>query len=150
MALVKVRIQKSEDGKIIKEDKIFWCHACKNRHKVSIKWRLTGSLLRPTITPDYLGRTTIGVGRADSEIEGKICHCKITDGNIYYCEDSEHDFKGQTIPMVDLDFIDEQEIKNAKQFATLDSKSLYGRFFGPKRDTALLNASDLKRGDRDA
>ncbi len=151
MALVKVRTQKSEDGKIIKEDKIFWCHACKTRHKVSLKWKLAGSILRPTIEPDFIGKTVVGSGGVNFDgVQTKYCHCKVINGTIQYYDDCEHSFKGQTVPMVDLDFIDEQEVKDAKQFSTLDSKSLFGRFFGPKRDAAVLTIQDLKKGDQNA
>lgn len=75
-----------------------WCPGCKARHLIpdwgddGKRWSFNGDFERPTFTPSV--RLSAG---------GKTyCHYFITDGRIIYCDDSEHELKGQTVMLPDL------------------------------------------------
>lgn len=36
-------------------------------------------------------------------LSGTRCHLYVTNGEIYYCNDCPHEFRGKTVPMVDFD-----------------------------------------------
>ena len=81
-----------------------WCPACKMTHQIAVErpfnngaqWSLTFGPNGPTFSPSI--RTLIKV------VDGRNqdCHYFIRDGQIQYCADSYHDFRGQTIPLPPL------------------------------------------------
>ena len=140
MSLVRVR-KRAQGREILKNDKIWWCPACKKKHKVDKRWALLGTILKPTLEPDFIGK---GIeGKAGIMLEGhtiKSCHCKIKDGKIHYYPDSEHDFAGKVVDMVDIDYIEKYEAEHPLQFDNLDPQSLYGRY-APGKYVGLVSAS---------
>lgn len=79
----------------------FMCPGCGYQHRYitryesdqSKAWSFNGDMERPTFVPSLLYHKT------DIQLR---CHCFVTDGQIQYCQDSEHSFAGKTIDMVDV------------------------------------------------
>lgn len=82
----------------------YWCPGCKWMHIIPTdprgqpnghKWAFDGNLDAPTFQPSvHL------VGR---------CHHFIRAGRIEYCGDSKHSLAGQTVDMIDLESISEDD-----------------------------------------
>lgn len=71
----------------------FHCPGRKSPHRVSVNrdrktagaWKWNGSTSRPTLSP--------------SVNHPGICHFKLKDGIIDFCDDSKHDLAGQKVPL---------------------------------------------------
>jgi hypothetical protein len=74
-----------------------WCQGCKDLHVVPIDgtrdWRWNGDRVNPTVTPSLMSHHTGTDGKVS------ICHLFITNGNLVFLSDSEHEFSGQTVPL---------------------------------------------------
>jgi hypothetical protein len=97
------------------------CPGCKHGHEISIDsdrtreagvpiWGYNGNVDKPTFTPSLLVRTGVhaGMKRMEDDTDedwqrilnrSSICHSQITDGKIYYYNDTTHELKGQTIEL---------------------------------------------------
>lgn len=69
---------------------IFWCPGCQCVHGINAGWSFNGDVVKPTVSPSLLSRGQI------------LCHLFIRDGKLEYLSDSQHEFAGQTIEMVEL------------------------------------------------
>lgn len=56
-------------------------------------WTFNGNLANPTFTPSLLYHAAGSTKR---------CHLFVTNGQIVYLDDCEHELKGKTIPMEDV------------------------------------------------
>lgn len=108
MSFIKVRYRPSSNRRAVKEDKIWWCPACKKKHKALKNWKLSGSLRKPTLTPDFNIKVVVMNDPGNLEDWDKVtCHSTIKEGMIYYHEDCGHKYAGKVIPMVDLDDVND-------------------------------------------
>jgi len=94
----------------------WWCPGCKQAHSVPVdsptrpSWSFDGNLEQPSFSPSV--RHFVPAQAPDPEWwpEGKpehtFCHYFITAGVIDYCNDCDHEFSGQKVPMVDLSTIE--------------------------------------------
>ena len=76
------------------------CPGCKNDHSVPAKrWHWNGSVDAPTFSPSvrhfYI--------RPKDGADVTICHYNVIDGKIAFCGDCQHDLKGQTVELPDID-----------------------------------------------
>jgi hypothetical protein len=82
---------------------VFWCPACNSPHPFRIVhysaapdaplWQFNGNLESPTFTPSLrLHRTSVT----------PECHVNVTDGQIQFHGDCDHEWKGRTVPLVDF------------------------------------------------
>lgn len=96
----------------------FWCPACKRVHIVPVsgtvgpQWGFNDNWERPTITPsiqergkeplteDEYNRVMAG---EKIELRDYNCHTQVTDGRIFYYEDSSHGQGGTTVDMEEFD-----------------------------------------------
>lgn len=84
----------------------YWCIGCKCVHHLDKRWTLTGTEEKPTIRPSIL----VPKGLTEEKIKANkilcmvsvnpLCHSFITEGQIQYLQDCEHELKGQTIDMM--------------------------------------------------
>jgi hypothetical protein len=75
-----------------------FCPACKFGHLFDSRWTFNGNMEKPTF------RASMLIPRWDSTDETKYrttlrCHSFVTDGMIQFLDDSEHDLRGQTVPL---------------------------------------------------
>lgn len=96
MAQVSKYLRQSSQGYI------FYCPGCKEAHHYWTKperghvWAFNGNVERPTFTP------SLRLFETDNGVEHTICHLFVTDGQIIFCGDSNHDLKGKTVPLPEL------------------------------------------------
>jgi hypothetical protein len=83
--------------------KIIHCPGCEKRHtfpfdpKKNITCKVTGTVLKPTIVAKL---KTVSIGINDLKIN---CLLEVKDGMIIYDNEfTNHKYKGQTIPMVNI------------------------------------------------
>lgn len=81
---------------------LFWCPGCKAAHPYRVArapwekpevptWDFNGNMQAPSFSPSLLCHASPGRPR---------CHLFLTDGQLRYCSDCEHDHAGKTVPMV--------------------------------------------------
>lgn len=104
----------------------FWCPACAALHAFCVKpyqptridgepasvWEFTGTYQEPTVTPSIHYTHRRGNWLDTQTDPGQLwlpygdlvtdCHLTITAGRIYYHGDCPHEFKGETIDMVEF------------------------------------------------
>ena len=73
----------------------FYCPGCKLAHRFVTKgnglnWTFNGDMELPSFTPSLFMQ------------HGKICHLYLTDGDLIFCTDSQHDLAGKTIGLPEL------------------------------------------------
>ena len=56
-------------------------------------WSWNGSVEAPTLRPSLL----------TNKDTDRRCHVWVTDGKVQFLNDTKHDLKGQTIPLLDID-----------------------------------------------
>lgn len=72
---------------------LFWCPGCKCAHPYTYpRWSWNGSFVKPTFAPSLLCHPNAMHGR---------CHLFMRDGMIEFCNDCDHELKGQTVEAVD-------------------------------------------------
>lgn len=80
----------------------FYCNACKTTHGVRIcrnGWQWNENPESPTFTPSLLS------------VSGSLrCHCFVSNGCIKYLNDSTHELKGKSVPMLDLPYEIKEDI----------------------------------------
>ena len=104
----------------------FWCPACRALHAFCVQpskpfhdngepnvcWEMSGTYKEPTFTPSLLYQHRRG-NWVDTDTDppaiwmpyGELvidCHLTVSTGRIYYHGDCPHDFKGETIGMVEF------------------------------------------------
>jgi hypothetical protein len=140
MSFVRVKVRKHHpQPKYHTNDKIFWCPACKQRHKVDKRWKLSGSLRKPTIEPDVIGEYPISGELL--QVQTVRCHVQVKDGMLHYAEDCGHSLAGKSIPMVEIEKAEnEAAIQSKKQ-----SESIVGPYgMGVMRKQGLTSKVDLR------
>lgn len=68
------------------------CPGCDQIHVFDARWEFNGDLGKPTFSPSHL------------IIEGpniKRCHLFVRNGQIEFCQDSQHVLAGKTVSMLD-------------------------------------------------
>ena len=93
--MAKVRISYHNGVKYIS----YPCPGCGEGHSIPVSgpkaWDWDGNADEPTISPSV--KTTRFVKLKQSE-----CHHFVRGGYLQFCGDSDHDLRGQTIPMEDV------------------------------------------------
>ena len=80
---------------------IHYCEGCKCKHYICPdRWAWNGDIFAPTLSPSILHYYT-----HPEKPNAKIatCHYFITAGKIKYCNDCQHDLKGQTVALCKVD-----------------------------------------------
>lgn len=85
------KTRRTEDGLTL-----FWCPGCDYVHGISDSWTISGTLDNPTFNPSVLVRPSGNIKR---------CHSFVRDGMIEFLDDCEHDLRGQTVPLPDLETV---------------------------------------------
>lgn len=92
---------------------LFYCPGCKEMHhyvtepkSLGPKWTFNGNVEKPTFKPSLRLFTTDDEDdngqKLPQPVERTICHLFVTDGQIIFCGDSDHDLKGQTVALPEL------------------------------------------------
>lgn len=90
----------------------FFCQGCGYVHvlptgiNAPTRWSFNGDVDKPTFSPSVLVRTGQAIDPTIDWEPGdlpRICHSFVTDGQIQYLSDCDHDLKGQTVPLTDWD-----------------------------------------------
>ena len=76
----------------------FWCVACDEVHCINNQWTFNEDLDNPTFNPSVLVQ-----GIRNESYFSPRCHLFIQEGKLKYLPDCEHDFRGQTVEMIDVD-----------------------------------------------
>ena len=91
-----------------------WCPGCMEMHSLPDGWTFDGNLEKPSFTPSFkhtgLRRvfTTGGnwtgewIRSANREPVPFVCHYILTAGILHFCNDSSHNFAGQSVVMPKL------------------------------------------------
>lgn len=79
----------------------FFCPGCQNVHQVNSGWTFNGDYDAPTFTPSVL----VNGNPKYKHPTAPRCHSFVTDGQIRFLDDCEHDLKGQTVPLQRFDDI---------------------------------------------
>lgn len=75
---------------------IYHCPGCKHNHSVpAVRWNWNGNLEKPTLSPSV--RHFIPAGEHGPE--QTICHYHLRNGVLEFCNDCQHELKGQKIPL---------------------------------------------------
>ena len=69
-----------------------------NKNSLGAGWNFDGNEEKPTFTPSVLGKAKYG----DDQKEQR-CHLFVKVGQIQYLSDCDHEFAGQTVPMVKIE-----------------------------------------------
>ena len=89
----------------------FWCPACKQPHRFTIvspitgrpKWTFDGNLESPSFSPSLLYYTPQGKvgddGKWKETGRKTNCHLHVKRGQIQYCGDFPHEYKGNTVAL---------------------------------------------------
>ena len=64
-------------------------------------WSWNGDTEKPTLKPSILTRG--GIYDKDDNYVNHVCHCFVNDGIISFLDDCTHEFKGQQIPLLDVE-----------------------------------------------
>lgn len=112
------RILRSTEGGVM-----FWCPGCREMHGISVNsgvpgrdWGYNGNPDAPTFTPSVLVRSGHHVPGHEGpecwcnwpdkaelpDLQCRICHSFVTDGQIQFLTDSTHELAGQTVPLPPL------------------------------------------------
>lgn len=81
----------------------FYCPGCKHGHHYEVpRWSFNGNYDKPTFAPSLRMFTPQSKDPVDGTAiqEKTICHLHLRDGRIEFCNDCDHDLKGQTVDMV--------------------------------------------------
>ena len=93
------RIYKCKDNSIQGERFYFHCPGCDHGHSVvTPQWSWNGSYEAPTFNPSVL--------TYDVPDNTNRCHSFVENGKIRFLNDCDHNLRGQTVDLPDLDFMD--------------------------------------------
>lgn len=71
----------------------FDCPGCEQKHVIGMGWQFNGDVNAPTFSPSIL---VDGFGADSKPIR---CHSFITNGDIQFCTDCNHDLAGKTVSL---------------------------------------------------
>ena len=89
-----------------KEHYMIFCPGCKHGHVYTCgktdqpRWTFDGNMLEPTFEKSMLVNPEGEKGTPHCGV--KRCHSIVTDGNIRFLNDCDHDLAGQTVPLEDF------------------------------------------------
>lgn len=84
---------------------LFFCPGCQCGHCFWVPgWTFNGDMEKPTVSPSIL----VNGNRALYNPTAKRCHSFVNDGKIRFLDDCDHDLRGQTVDLPDLDNIGEK------------------------------------------
>ena len=94
--------------KIVKhrDDLVHWCPGCKHKHYIPMNkgiWKFNDNFDSPTLTPSVI-HTKLKTG---DRFPTDICHYFIRDGHIQFLNDCQHDLKGQTVELPEIEVVKE-------------------------------------------
>jgi hypothetical protein len=75
-----------------------FCPACEKHHLFDFRWQFNGDFERPTFT----GSMLVYRHEMDGRLVQKRCHSFVTNGQIRYEPDSEHDLVNQTVELPEV------------------------------------------------
>lgn len=78
---------------------VVFCPGCRIGHLFDLRWTFNRDFERPTFTPSMLVNAELSKRYPDA----KRCHSYVTDGRIQFLDDCDHDLKGQTVDLPDLE-----------------------------------------------
>jgi hypothetical protein len=81
---------------------LVYCKACKTHHLFDKRWTFNGDFEKPTFSPSMLS-----YGNKDRGGSLPRCHSFVRNGKIEYLNDCEHEYKGQTLELEDIEGIDD-------------------------------------------
>ena len=84
------------------------CPGCEDVHILDLRWTFNGNFDKPTFTPSLKCEWDWG-----EKHEHRVCHSFITDGNIQFLSDCTHKLKGQTVPLPENYWPDENNQKES-------------------------------------
>ena len=146
MPLVRVKKKDKPNKKFSNRFLFFWCHGCQLKHRLDKRWNLSGSILRPTITPDFKFRLAPSPLVASEDAEATYCYGKIKEGKIHYGDDCTHQFAGQVVNMIDVDNIETEAITVSSNV----KKEMTGKFHkSSELEQQVVKGSDLVRKMKD-
>lgn len=73
-------------------------HGRRDGHPRGCVWTWNGSTDAPTLRPSVRRRRDFG----DSAMPPIICHSWVSDGCAQFLDDSTHEMRGQTVPLLDV------------------------------------------------
>lgn len=84
---------------------IIWCPGCKTKHYIPIRnkekhghtWSFNENTERPSFSPSV----KYSFPAYDGTPETSICHFFVTEGNIIFQADCQHELAGQNVPLLD-------------------------------------------------
>lgn len=86
---------------------MIFCPACKCGHLFDKRWTFNGDQEKPTFRASYLVHHVDGYNDPKTgEVIYKPtlrCHNYVTDGNIQFLSDCEHEMANQTVPLPEWD-----------------------------------------------
>lgn len=89
----------------------FKCPGCTFTHIVFTQrlpgrhcWSFNGNVDRPTFSPSLLVTMPGGIGEDQKPF---VCHSFVKDGHIEFLGDCTHDKAGQTVPLFDIEEVQE-------------------------------------------
>ena len=78
----------------------FWCPGCQCLHSIKTPgWTFNGDLEKPTVSPSIL----VNGNPACHNPMAKRCHSFVRDGKIQFLGDCEHELRGQTVDLPDIE-----------------------------------------------
>lgn len=79
------------------------CPGCKHEHTVPAKrWHWNGDVNKPTLSPSVRHFYVLPAHDGRPSVEVTTCHYHVRNGIIEYCNDCEHDLKGQKVELPEL------------------------------------------------
>lgn len=93
---------------------VFWCPGCDMHHVINDGWTITGTPDSPTFSPSVLVLPSGGVKR---------CHSFVRDGVIEFLGDCDHELRGRTVPLPDLETVRSESPDAAERLAALLGES---------------------------
>lgn len=90
-----------------------WCPACEELHVIFDRWQFDGNVERPTFSPSVkiTGKQTVKVRGEwtgewvrgpDGKAIDQCCHYFLREGQLIFCGDCTHDYRGRTVPLPEL------------------------------------------------
>jgi len=78
----------------------FYCPGCKHlhvfytKHPKGVQWSFNGDFEKPTFSPSLRNRS-------NAPGMPQVCHLFVRDGMIEFCNDSDHELAGKTVPLAE-------------------------------------------------
>ncbi len=91
----KLMLTNAKEGQV---GHMFYCPGCKHHHVYDVpRWSFNGNMDKPTFTPSLLVYIPTRNGNKT------LCHLFVTDGKIQFLGDCEHELRGKTVDMEEVE-----------------------------------------------